>query len=79
MGWLKLIPGLVSLLNWGARLFHDREQQEIGRQKMAAAEVEKLKQARKKAADEVRNFDEAISVARHVERERVRNNAGDGD
>lgn len=73
MSWLKLIPGLVSLLNWAARLFHDREQQEIGRQQVAAAEVDKLQKARKKAADEVRSFDEAISIARNHERERLRN------
>tara|TARA_Y100000310_G_scaffold326631_1_gene391802 strand:+ start:6140 stop:6376 length:237 start_codon:yes stop_codon:yes gene_type:complete len=76
MGWLKLIPGLVSLANWAARLFHDREQREIGRRQASVANIEKLKQARKRAADEVRNFDSAIAVARNRERDRLRNSGG---
>lgn len=70
---IKFINLAMSLVEVFAGMFRDAEQRQAGRDSVGAASAARLVKAREKANDKVKNFDDAIALARSKLRPRADN------
>ena len=73
LGWVKLINGVMSFLQFFGTMFRDEQLKQVGRDSVTANSVNRLTKAREKAHAKVQNFDDAIAVARG----KLHRNSGD--
>jgi hypothetical protein len=67
---IKLINGVMSMIQFFGSMFRDAEIKQSGRDQVIAAGATRLVKAREKAIAKVQNFNDAIAVAnsklRHI-------------
>ena len=70
---IKIVNGLLTVAEMLGGLFRDAEQRQAGRDSVGAANAARMVKAREKADAKVKDFDDAIALARSKLRPRADN------